>query len=611
MRYPPEFIERVLDNSNIVDLISAHTQLKQSGSQHMGLCPFPDHVEKSPSFSVSEAKQVYHCFGCQKSGNVFTFLQTYNGMSFPESVEYLARKANISLPTVSATQVDQEQQSRDKKQKIFKVNRMAADFYHQYLLAQPKSHSVWEYLKKRELNLEVINKFKIGLSPDEWGALSLHFEKNVVSMTLAEEAKLVKKNSQGGYFDMFINRLMFPIENAMGEVLGFGGRILNPEDKPKYLNSPESPVFHKSKVLYGLKEAAKFIRPAEHVIIVEGYMDCIALHKKGLVNCVATLGTALTPEHAKALSRITKNIVVLFDGDDAGQNAAERSLPILLAADLHPKGLVLPDELDPDEYLEQNSADSLRELVHQSPDLFNMVLSKWMKGYRGESFEKVNLIDKVKPVLGQMADLRLRSLYVQDLSIKLGVSLDWVRQSLNAKVSGSFQPLARPISPVTAPAPVPALPFDIKRTPELMSEAWVLSLCLKNRANMDEFNLSAGLQFLNQAWVKEIFEIILPHYRQHPDSFDKLTNLSASVIAEKGVEFQSDLNSLVFLAWDLKSEADELKVFKDAFKKTKIINLEIKIEALSQKLKLNPETADWQALTQMQKEKLKLSQNSL
>ena len=335
MRYPQDFVDKVMDSANLVEIISQHTQLKQSGNGFMGRCPFPDHKEKTPSFSVSEAKQVYHCFGCKKSGNVFTFLRDFSGFSYVEAIEFLADRSNIKIPEPEQNEQSQHQNDKHnlenaKKKSLAQVNRVAADFFKTNLARAKETDLISQYVKRRALNADTIKEFEIGFVDAEWEGLVQELNRKKISLALAEEAKLIRPRKEGnGFYDLFRERLLFPIHNLRGEVIAFGGRIYD-QGEPKYLNSPESLVFNKSKILYGLFQSAKYVRSEDAIVIVEGYMDMVTLYQAGIRNCVATMGTALTEEHAKLIKRMTPNVYVLFDSDDAGQAAAERSLGILL-----------------------------------------------------------------------------------------------------------------------------------------------------------------------------------------------------------------------------------------------------------------------------------------
>lgn len=440
MRYPPEFIDKVQESSSLLDIISQYTQLKPSGGGYMGRCPFPDHQEKTASFSMSEAKQVYHCFGCKKSGNIFTFLRDFNGMNFPEAVEYLADRAGVPIPENVYEKNNQQPHSGDKKKQILKLNKVASDFFQETLKRVSSDHLIKSYIQKRRLKTETIEEFKIGFSPSEWDRLTTYFQKHNFDLHLAEEAKLIKAKKEGhSYFDLFRDRLMFPILSASGEVLAFGGRIYD-QGEPKYLNSPETLVFSKSKVLYGLAQTAKYIRTEDCVLIVEGYMDLVSLYQSGIRNVAATMGTALTPEHAKLIKRMTNNVVVLFDGDEAGQIAAERSLSILLSGGLYPRGLVLTEAKDPDEFVNKLGAEELTKKIQKSSDLFNVVLQSWTVDYRGEASQKVKLVDKIKPIFDAISDQRLKMLYVDDLISKMDVTKEWLRSALSSNSGQKIAP---------------------------------------------------------------------------------------------------------------------------------------------------------------------------
>jgi len=573
--YPQDFIDKVIDSTSLVDIISQYTQLKPSGRGHMGRCPFPDHQEKTASFSVSDAKQVYHCFGCKKSGNVITFLKDYNGMSFPEALEYLADRSNIPIPEMNRDHNDQASQAHDHKKKLLKANKLAADFFREILKRSPADHPIKSYIQKRKLNAETLEEFQIGYSPNEWELLVQNLNRQGISMEIADEAKLVKRRQDGtGYFDLFRDRLMFPIQSPSGEVLAFGGRI-HDQGEPKYLNSPESPVFHKGKVLYGLAQTARHIRSEDLVLVVEGYMDLVSLFQAGLKNAVATMGTALTPDHARLIKRLTQNVVVLFDGDEAGQMAAERSLPILLSQGLYPRGLTLVDAKDPDEYVIKFGVESLRQKIQSSPDLFNVVIKSWMVGYRGEASEKVRLVDKIRPIFDAITDNRLKSLYADDLCQMMSVTKVWLRDSLLGKTNAQGRQSlevnhqqAKAQNPVTEVGSEDKLKLSDASKVELM----LLQNVLKSRANFDYLlQLNRGIhstadadsnddsfkQLLSQIkhlGVRQILENALEVYRQDVHRFDKLVSLLIDKIDKPELLFQSSKLDAVSV-----SEFDEEK----------------------------------------------------
>lgn len=439
MRFSQDFIDKVRDANNIVEIIGQHTELKGAGSRMSGRCPFPDHSDKSPSFSVTEDNQLYFCYGCKKGGNVFTFLETYNGMSFPEAVEFLARRASIPLPEPEEGQRKRTGLSSDQKDTLLKINRAAAVFFYHQLKAQPEDSPAKKYLVKRGLSDDIVEKFRLGLSLEDWQGLANHLAAKGVPLEMAEQLGLLKpkKNAPAKtqsvadkYFDLFRDRLMFPIFSTTSDVIGFGGRTLG-DALPKYVNSSDSPVFHKSKVLYGIHETGKFIRAQDEAIVVEGYMDAISLYAAGVTNVVAILGTAFTPEHAKLLKRYTLNVKMLLDGDEAGISGAERSLPILLEAGLMPKGFVLPDKMDPDDYVKQKGADVLRAEIARAPELFNLLLTKrWMAKYHGSASEKVQIVEEAAMALKGMQNKQLMDLYLLEMTNQLDVDINWLRRAL-------------------------------------------------------------------------------------------------------------------------------------------------------------------------------------
>ena len=563
MGYPQDFIDKVIESSNVVDIIAQYTQLKSSGRGHMGRCPFPDHQEKTASFSVSDAKQVYHCFGCKKSGNIISFLRDYNGMNFPEALEYLADRAGIPVPEMTRDNTDQVSQVHEHKKKILKSNRIAADFFREMLKRSANDQPIKQYVQKRKLNAETLEEFQIGYAPNEWEALNLHLQKNNISLEIAEEAKLVKKRNEGnGYFDLFRDRLMFPIHSPSGDVIAFGGRI-HEQGEPKYLNSPESIVFHKGKVLYGLAQTAKHIRTEDVVLVVEGYMDLVSLFQAGLKNAVATMGTALTADHAKLVKRLTTNVVVLFDGDEAGQMAAERSLPILLSQGLFPRGLILTEAKDPDEFIHKFGVEALREKIQTSPDLFKVILKTWMQGYRGEPSQKVKLSDKLRPLFDAITDSRLKSLYADDVCQIMGVTKEWLRSALTGNATGRSQPTYnsqnqaaknKTATENNANHPVPSAEMTevqkIKISDAPKVELMLLQNVLKSRANLvmvlEQKDPLAGqitfkqlLSQIKHLGIKQIFENAEQVYRQDANRFDKFVSLLIDKIDKPELLFQN------------------------------------------------------------------------
>lgn len=616
MRYPPEFIEKVSEAANIVEIISQYTQLKPSGGGYMGRCPFPDHQEKTPSFSVSESKQVYHCFGCKKSGNIFRFLQDYNGMSFPEALEYLADRHGVPIPQTAQDNRDEASVQHNKKKQMLLANKITAEFYRETLKRSANDSPIRQYIQKRKLKPETLEEFQIGYSPLEWDSLVQNLQRHQINLPLAEEAKLIRSKKEGhGYFDLFRDRLMFPIHSASGEVLAFGGRI-HDQGEPKYLNSPETFVFSKGKVLYGLAQTAKYIRSDDCIVLVEGYMDLVSLYQAGIKNIAATMGTALTAEHAKLIKRMTTNVVTLFDSDDAGQMAAERSLTILLSNGLFPRGLILTEAKDPDEFVQKFGVEELQKKINEAPELFSLILKNWMTGYKGEATQKVQLADKIKPVFASIQDQRLKSLYGEELANKMGVTLDWLRQALKSTSSSSVKNdnnaygrnssidrvaqqnssgLAHfAISDEKIASEAEQKPIIVlKNAPQV--ELVLLQLALKSRANFDwllsqpePISFQQILSQITDLGVRQVLEKTEQVYRQDLNKFDKLFSLLIEKIDRPELLFGSVQSMTQSISQTTEFDAEkEQKFLVDTITKIQQNFLKAQAKKLAQDIKQN------------------------
>ncbi len=425
MRFSSHFIEKIQESSDIVNLISRYTELTFKSGRHWGCCPFPDHKESVASFSIIPEKQFYYCFGCKRHGNVFTFLQEFEGMTFVEAVETLARQASIPLETDGSV-------FQTKKKQLLQINGMAKDFYFKTRISQGQDNGVKTYLTQRGLKEETLETFQVGYAPNHWDKLVNHLKKKKISEKEALELGLIKKRLSGssGFYDVLRDRVVFPILSPLGDTLGFGGRVINNEDMPKYLNSSESEVFHKSRVLYGLHETARYIRYENKAILVEGYMDLLVLYQHGIKNVIATLGTALTSDHARLIKKYTDKVLVLFDGDKAGQEAARKSLPLLLENDLLPQGLCLPDGQDPDDFVRLRGKEKLCSLIDQAPELFYQILDQLFLGFKETAFEKIKIVEEVALTLLSIKRKSLFVIYFDELKERLKVKDSWLRMAL-------------------------------------------------------------------------------------------------------------------------------------------------------------------------------------
>ncbi|MBT6392038.1 MAG: DNA primase [Nitrosomonadales bacterium] len=429
---PESFIQEVLNRTDVVDVIDKRVQLKKSGANFVACCPF--HQEKSPSFSVSPSKQFYHCFGCGAHGSAITFLIEFEGLTFVEAVHQIASSLGLTVPN--------EHIADPKKIKenfgLEEAMKIANQFYQKALRASPKAI---EYLKTRGITGKVAKEFSIGFAPDGWQNLESAFKQ--YDDPSLEKAGLIQKNDKGKYYDRFRNRIMFPIINEKGQVIAFGGRVINPEDTPKYYNSPETPLFQKSYELYGLIHARKPIREKGYVVVVEGYMDVVALAQHDFKNVVATLGTATTIYHIKKLMRYTQDIVFCFDGDNAGQTAAWRAMMNALSAvtdNVRLKFLFLPDNHDPDSYIREYSKDAFDQLAEDALPLSEYIVRHLtLTNDLSSQDKKVRLLNDVEPILNEMTAPKLHLFLRKKIAQLVGLDMQEITNILkDTKVAQPF-----------------------------------------------------------------------------------------------------------------------------------------------------------------------------
>ena len=421
--YSQDVLEDLRQASDIIDVISQYVQLKQTGSNHMGLCPF--HNEKSPSFSVSAQKQLFHCFGCGESGNVFSFVMKIENFGFLDAVKFLADRINYALPPLG----DATSASIAEKNQIFELYRLAARYYYD-LLQQPQGKTAATYLDSRRITPAARRKFGLGVSVS--GGLSdILFQKGYDAEFLVKAGLIMQSNRPGdGYYDRFRNRIMFPIFDVSGKVIGFGGRILG-EGQPKYMNSPETPIFDKSRTLYGLNYARQ--AKTDTMILVEGYMDVIALYQAGFKNAVAALGTAFTANHARILSRYCKQVIVLFDGDTAGITAALRATGHLYSAGLAARVAVLPGAKDPDEFIINFGAQALNNRLSVAMDFVEFQIETARKKYDLDiTAQKVGFLKEVSDILKRLNTAIERDSYLRDISVKYGIDQDAMKEHIGS-----------------------------------------------------------------------------------------------------------------------------------------------------------------------------------
>ncbi|MDN6179497.1 MAG: DNA primase [Halomonas subglaciescola] len=418
---PQRFIDDLLARVDVVEIVGARVQLKKAGRNHSGLCPF--HQEKTPSFTVSADKQFYHCFGCGANGNALRFLMEYERMAFPEAVEQLASGLGLEVVRDGADDPHARQREKKRKQGV-NLLELAASFYRERRV-MPEGRGAQQYLSERGLASEVIDTYGIGYAPDGWEALKRHLGARGVSEAVqAEYGLLIHREDSGRTYDRFRDRVMFPIRDLRGRTIAFGGRVLG-DAKPKYLNSPETPVFHKGRELYGLYEARRAPEKPEQLIIVEGYMDVVALAQFGVRNAVATLGTATTEEHLQRLFRLVSRVVFCFDGDRAGRQAASRALETALPQMLdgrEARFLFLPEGDDPDDLVRREGAQAFRDRVTCAMPLSEFLFEQAASGRDIQAVEgRERFASDVLTALNKMPDGMLKSLLLEELAERSGL----------------------------------------------------------------------------------------------------------------------------------------------------------------------------------------------
>ena len=483
IRYSDEIIEEVRQNNDIVDIISQYVHLTRKGRNYFGLCPF--HSEKSPSFSVSPDRQIFHCFGCGVGGNVYTFLMKIEGITFKEALEQLAERANIQLPKLEN---NADTAREELKAKVYKVNEFTAEFYHQNLY-KPTAKIGQEYVKKRKMNKETLEAYRIGFSGkfDElYKALKAQGfgEKEIL------ESGLVNKNDNGTYIDRYRNRLMFPICDVRGKVIAFGGRILDDSKikdpkfpQPKYINSPENVVYSKGRHLFGLNVAKK--DSAKKLLIVEGYMDVISLHQRGITNVVGALGTALTEQQGWLLRKSTEQVILGFDADGAGQTAIARSMEILQKMGCDMRVLQIEGAKDPDEYIVKFGEGRFRLAMDNAISLVEFKVKNLKKDLNLENTgDKIKFLNEIAKILSKVENTMEREIYIEKIAQGYNISKEAIYAEVNKLIYNNTKEdkvlQSREIKPVRE---------NIKNTTEIdedlkRRENTIIAILLDSNANM-------------------------------------------------------------------------------------------------------------------------------
>jgi len=488
--HPEDKITEIKSRVDIVELISEYVTLKKAGRNFLGLCPF--HNEKTPSFTVNREKQMYYCFGCGERGDAFAFLMRLNNTTFPETLKLLAQRAGVVLPT-SSFRRDGKNQLNTREQ-IVHINQTAAAYYTDNLFSQ-NGKAALSYLKERGLKESTIKVFGLGYALDGWRYLRNHLEQKRMPLKLAGEAGLVivKDDRPDVLYDRFRNRLMFPVKDVDGRIIAFGGRILG-NGEPKYLNSPESPAYIKGRQLYGLNQAKETIRQSGYVILVEGYFDLIVLWNSGITNVVATLGTALTKDHVALIKRYTDQVAIIFDADEAGKKALARSVEMFIAAHMDARAVVLPEGLDPDDFVRSYGGEALRCMVEDAPSIVDYYIENIIG--RGNSFEeRGEAAVRAAAFITGIEDVIDRNLFIKRVAEKLGIDQDILKKEVHRRLhprAGKDVPLSRPPKEET-------VGLELNLIHLMMECPDVIPSIISSKVM--EYFLNRDLKFVGQAWI--------------------------------------------------------------------------------------------------------------
>lgn len=554
---------------SIVDYIQGFVSLKKSGKNYIGLCPF--HDDKNPSMQVNDEKGFFHCFSCGAGGDIFGFLMKYNNTGFREALKELAQKAGVRLPD-SRTRTKRGEKKEAASARLFKINSLVCSFFSNNLRrSEENSVRAREYLESRGISSEIIKEFKLGFAPDNWDGLVKFASRNNIGVRELQELGLVIARENGnGHYDRFRNRIVFPISEITGQICGFGGRTLSEDEskQPKYMNSPESPVFDKSSVLYGLYHSKGEIRRERKAVLVEGYMDFIKLYANGIRNVVATLGTAFTNEHARFLRRFCEEVVVVYDGDTAGIRSAVRAGEILLEHEISSSICRIPDGLDPDDYLEEHGPEKLAALIADAAYVSDFIIDDTFARYRekkmssGESIKFiVNLISKIKdPVRKAETVSKTTGLF----GIRESELLSLVKTSNPGRNRGSL-------------APVNLIPEKsihereivriLLKFPHLMSAEKIENIggCFENG------DLKVILKYLGEGGGAEISSLM--------GSFEE-------------IEMQQLLSELIFSSDDLIDETTSEKILSDCVRELELRNIAFKRNEVTERIRRQRDSSD-------------------
>lgn len=495
--FSPATLEQVRAANEIVDVIGSYIPLKRAGANFVALCPF--HKEKTPSFNVNPQRQIFHCFGCHKGGDVFTFVKEYENIDFPDAVRRLAERAKIPLETESGAG---QQVNRHLKDSLLQIHEQITQRWQNALANEASGQAARDYLAKRGVSAEAVKLFRLGAAPDLWDDTVNWAKSKGHDLALVEQGGLIlKREGAEGYYDRFRGRLMFPICDEQGRVIGFSGRVLDAEAKTaKYVNSPETPIFTKGKVFFGLEKSKRALLDAQSAIVCEGQLDLIACYMAGVQNIVAPQGTALTSDHARILKRYVDEVVLCFDSDNAGQNAAVRSLDSLLASGLAIRVVVVPEPHDPDSFIKESGGEAFKQLIQKAEGFFDYYLNRLCAtNDLATDKGRLEVLQQMALAVHKTGNAMLVDKYAQKTALRLGVSPESVRTEFR---KASRTKVAAPAAAEeAADAQKPAAPeMERPSAPEF----WLLKLILLHEDMVDWVQQHLDLNWVQHSQVRAV-----------------------------------------------------------------------------------------------------------
>jgi DNA primase len=592
---PEEKLSEIRNSANITDIISERVVLKNTGKDHVGLCPF--HSEKTPSFTVSPVKQIFHCFGCGAGGDVFSFLMKYDGIGFSEAVQSLARRYGINLPerNMSASQ----KKVASQRQQLFDLNKQVMSFFTGQLTDRSSGEIARAYLEKRGFNQEIITQFGLGFVPDGWDNLVGFYRKLNISQTLAINSGLIVPRQNKGYYDRFRNRVIFPIFDVTNQIIGFGGRVLD-DSKPKYLNSPETPVYSKSRSLYGAHAAKNKSRETDRVYIVEGYFDLLALHQHGITNTVATLGTSLTAEHISTLRRgYAKKAFLVFDSDEAGLKAARRSISLFMNETMDAAVIVLPKGYDPDSYIFEFGREAFEIASEKAMGMVEFLIESSIKS-NGLSMEgKVRVISDLQQPLSEIKDSVAKSIYIKYLAERLSVNETAILEKIKSEEKSYQQVLPNHRLASNGNPSSFAENDSVIESEMIKVEKKIVSMMLTSPEILPEIKNRRVLDYFSDKRLKEIARLVLEHPINGNEDLSELMN-----------RVESPVHKNLIAGLIIKDESRDLKVCEQLL--TQFINgIERRQNTLVSQIKSAQESNNEELLFELLRKKQEQSVNRL